>query len=71
MQTISFEVPDLDQCEVVDLSNALTALSGVAHVDIEGRTVRVEYDDEYSHPALIRSNIEGAGYPVKAEGTEA
>lgn len=72
MQTISFEIPDLNHHEVIDLSNALTALSGVASVDVDAtkHTVRVEFDDSYAHPTLIRSNIVGAGYRVEGEGTE-
>ena len=72
MPTISFDIPDLDDHEVIDLSNALTALSGVAGVDVNTsrHTVRVEYDSSYAHPALIRANIVGAGYRVEGKGTD-
>ena len=64
METTHFVVPDLDPAGAVDLSNALTALNGVAHVGIDAGTLTVEYDPAYSNPRIIHGNITGAGYRV-------
>ncbi len=67
METMEFVVPDLNDAEVVDLSNTLTALNGVGHVGVDARAsmVTVDYDPDYANPNIIKGNIVGAGYRVK------
>jgi copper chaperone CopZ len=66
-RTVSFTVSGLDGSrESVDLSNTMTALSGVTHVsvDLGEHSISVSYDPEYANPAIIKNNLQGAGYRV-------
>lgn len=73
METVRFQVPGLDSGEGIDLSNTLTALSGVGSVDVDwGKgSVGVEYDPAYANPGIIRSHMVGAGYRVEGDGLQA
>lgn len=64
-QTVRFEVHGVgSERDAADLSNTLTALSGVAHVAVSGEAVTVTYDQDYVNPTLIRRSAEAAGYPI-------
>jgi copper chaperone CopZ len=71
MQSTEFVVRHLDAAGVVDLSNALTTVNGVAHVqaDLSSGRVTVEYDPAYSNPEIIEGNVKGAGYPIEGSTT--
>ena len=72
MQTVQYVVSGLGTAHRADLANALISLSGVAHVDLDSHphTVTVEFDPEYSNPAIIKGSIVGAGYPVAGKGEQ-
>ena len=64
MQTASFTTASLEGPGAGDLENALTALSGVAQIDVDlsSSTVSVEDDPAFTNEKLIADMIKSAGY---------
>jgi copper chaperone CopZ len=64
MENVRFVVPALGGAGIVDLGNALIALSGVAQVDMDAAShaVSVEYDPAFINERLIGDMIRNAGY---------
>jgi len=48
------------------ITNAVGALPGISRVtvDLNGKTVTVEYDEAQSTPGIIKDEIEDQGYDV-------
>jgi copper chaperone CopZ len=80
METVEFSVQGLHNSNGADdLENALTGLSGIAHIetDVPARTISIRYDPAYTNRDYIARTIKGVGYPVRRtpaqrrEGAEA
>lgn len=70
-QTARFDVPGLTEPrDGMDLANAVNALSGVAHVAVDGsgKTLSVTFDPAYVNRQMIEDTIKGAGYAVSQQG---
>ncbi len=71
MQQSSLVIPQLETTNwAIDLGNALIAVSGIGHIDINlaTRTLTVEYDREHLSVEALKEFVKGAGYP--SEGDE-
>lgn len=69
MTTHTFTVPDISCAHCKEsIEGAVGALGGVDSVvvDIEPRTVSVDYDEATTSPAAIVEAIEAIGYDVPA-----
>jgi copper chaperone len=65
--TITFQAPDVECERCVDtVTAALADVDGVraVDVDLEARTVTVDYDEARLGAAMIRATLEDAGYPT-------
>ena len=63
----SFKVPDVscEHCKSA-IEGALRPLAGIrsAHVDVDGKTTIVDYDESVIDRSAISAVIEEEGYPV-------
>ena len=67
MAAITYDVPGI-MCEgcANAINRALSVLSGISEVDVDvpGKRVTVDYDDDRVQPDEIARRIENAGYEV-------
>lgn len=70
MTSKTYSVPDVScgHCKMA-IEKAVGALEGVSRVevDVEGKTVDIDFDDERAPETTILETLDEAGYPVASE----